>query len=138
MDGIGSVAISLVLAGGGFSLPRVFGFHKRFQAVQACLPEDSVLFDPRVDGAQRFGIEVVNTVAPFTVLAHKVRAAQQAQVLGNGGAGDGKGAGNLPGGLAAAAEQVEDGAARGIGQCVKGSFLIPERRICNRTVTHNA
>jgi hypothetical protein len=77
-----------------------------------------------------------------------VGAAQQAQVLGDGRAGDGKGFGNLPGRLAAAAQEIEDGPACGIGQGLECGFrgsgfgasglrpLQPE--ICNRTVTHNA
>jgi hypothetical protein len=63
-----------------------------------------------------------------------VGAAQEAQVFGNGGTGKGKGLGDFSGGLAASAQEVEDGAAGGVGErleCRLGG-------ICNRTVTHNA
>ena len=65
---------------GGLSAARVsvfvLGFHKCFQVVQACGPEDAVLLDPRVDGAERFGIELVDAVAPFAMLADQMSAAQ--------------------------------------------------------------
>jgi hypothetical protein len=71
---------------------------------------------------------------PFPMLLNQMRAAQQAQVFGDGRTGDGKSSGNFPGGLAAAAKKIEDSAASGIGQGFKGPR---GQRICNRTVTHN-
>ena len=103
-------------------LPRMLGFDKCFQVVQAGCPEDAVLLDPGVDGAERFGIELVNAVTAFAMLADQMRAAQQAQVLGDGGTGDGEGFGDLSGGLAAAAEEIEDGAAGGIGEGLESGF----------------
>jgi len=65
-----------------------------------------------------------------------VGAAQQTQVLGDSWTGDGESSGDLPGGLATAAEQVEDGSTGGISEGVERGFL-GLGRICNRTVTHN-
>jgi hypothetical protein len=96
------------------------------------------LLDPGVDGAEGFGIEVVDAVAAFPVLADEVGTTEKTEVLGDRGPRDGKGAGNLAGGLAAPTKQVENGAAGGIGQCLEGGFGVSRGRICNRTVTLNA
>ena len=64
-------------------------------------------------------------------------AAEKAQVLGNGGAGDGESSGDLSGGLATAAEEVEYGSTGGVGEGVEGRFLYLGGGIRNRTVTHN-
>jgi hypothetical protein len=77
---------------------------------------------------------LVDAVTAFAVFADQVGAAQQAQMFGNGGAGDWEGFGDVSSGLAAAPEQVEDGAACGIGERLEGDF----RGICNRTVPHYA
>jgi len=112
----------------------MFGFHKRFQAGQVCAPEAAVLLDPGIDGTKRFGIQLVNAVTSFTMFANKVRAAQQPKMLGNRGTGNRKRSCDLARRLAASAEQVENRAARGIGEGLKRSLC----QICNRTVPHNA
>jgi hypothetical protein len=124
-------------------LARVLGFNKTFQAGEACAPEDTVLLDPGIDGAQRLRIQPVDTVAAFAVLADQVGAAQEAKVLGNGWTGDGKGLRDLSGGLSAAAEKIENSAAGRIGESLKSGFgVLPclglPGGICNRAVTHNA
>ena len=96
-----------------------------FKFERLAVQKDAVLLDPGVDRAKRFGIELVDTVAAFAVLADQMRAAEQAQVLGNGRTGDWKSLGDLSGGLAAAAEQVEDGAAGGIGEGLEGGLGYP-------------
>jgi hypothetical protein len=80
---------------------RVFGFDKGLQIGEAHLPESAVLVQPGIDGAERVGIELVNAVAALAVFTNEMSAAQQAQVLGNGGTGNGKGSGNFSGGLLA-------------------------------------
>ena len=100
----------------------VFGFDKCFQVGQVDAPEAAVLFEPGVDGAERFGIELVDAVAAFAMFADQVGAAQQAQVLGDRGTGNRESSGDFSGGLAAAAKQIEDGAAGGIGQGLEGGF----------------
>lgn len=112
----------------------VFGFDESLQVCQAGAPECAVLLQPGIDRLQRFGVELIDPVPAFAALAYQMSAAQQAQVFGNGGPGYRKCAGNLAGGLASLAQQIENGAAGGIGQGVKCGF----RRICNRTVTHTA
>jgi len=112
----------------------VLGFDEGFQAGEIAGPEGAILRDPGIDGAEGFGIELVDTVASGAVLANQMRAAEQAQMFGDGRAGDGKSAGDLSGGLAAAAQQIEHRAASGIGESLEGGL----GRICNRTVTHNA
>jgi hypothetical protein len=110
------------------------GFYERLEVCEIETPESAVLIEPGIDGAEGFGIELVDAVTAVALLADQVRATEQAQVLGNGGAGDGKGLGNVSGGLASAAQEVEDGAAGGIGESLEGCF----GGICNRTVTHDA
>ncbi|MGC2020649.1 MAG: hypothetical protein WA654_06270, partial [Candidatus Sulfotelmatobacter sp.] len=70
----------------------MFGFHELFEAGQIRAPEAAVLIEPGVDGAERFRIELVDTVAAFAVLLHEMGAAEEAEVFGDGGAGNGKGA----------------------------------------------
>ena len=73
-------------------------------------------------------------MATFAVFANQVRAAKEAQVLGNRRTRDGKSPSDFTCGLAAAAEQIEDSAAGGVGESLESRF----GRICNRTVSHNA
>jgi hypothetical protein len=112
----------------------VFGFDKCFQIGQIHLPEIAILIEPGIDGAERLGIELVDAVAALAVFADKVGATQKAEVFGDGGAGDREGSSDGSGGLAAATEKIEDGAAGGIGKGLEGGFW----GICNRTVPHNA
>src|ERR1700730_14273194 len=107
---------------GGFSLPRVFGFHKSFQAGQVCAPEAAISLEPGIDRTKRFGIQLVNAMASFTMLANQVRAAEQPKMLGNRGTGNQKRSCDLARRLAASAEQVENRAARGIGEGLKRSL----------------
>jgi hypothetical protein len=112
----------------------MFGFDELFQARQVRAPEAAVLVEPGVHGAQGFGIELVDAVAAFAVFLHQVGAAQEAEVFGDGGTRNREGPGDFSGGLAAPAQEIEDGAAGGIGQGLESSL----GGICNRTVTHNA
>ena len=113
-------------------LARVLGLDESFQAGEAGAPETAVLLQPRIDGAQRLRIELVDAMAPVSLFPDEMRPAQQAKVLGNRRPGYGKGRGNLAGGLTSAAQQVEDGTSRRIGERLEGGLC----RICNRTVTH--
>ena len=116
------------------SFPGMLGFDKRLQTVQVGLPENAILLQPRVHRLQRFRIELVQAMPSFTLLLHQVGTAQQAQVFGNRGTRHGKRPGNLSGRLHSLPQQVEYGPARRISQGMESSF----RRICNRTVPHNA
>jgi hypothetical protein len=71
---------------GSLRFPGVLGFDKGLQVGQAGAPEAAVLLNPGVDGAERFGIELINAVAAFAMFADQVSAAQKAQVLGDCGA----------------------------------------------------
>ena len=55
-------------------------------------------------------------------------------MLRDGGTGNGESSGDFSGGLAAPAQEIEDGAAGGVGEGLEGGF----GGICNRSVTHNA
>ena len=112
----------------------VFRFDKCLQIGQVHLPEVAIVLEPGIDCTERLGIELVDAVPAFAMLPHQVGPAQQPQVLGDGGARDGKRLRNLSRGLAAATQKIEYGAPRGIGQRLKRGL----RRKCNRTVTHNA
>ena len=111
----------------GRLLFRVLGLHKCLQLIEGVGPEDPVVLEPGIHGLQGLGVEFVKAVAALAMLAHQVRPPQQTKVLGDGRPRDGKGLGDLSGRLAACAEQVENGAPRGIGKRVESSF----RRICN-------
>jgi hypothetical protein len=111
----------------GLAFTGVLGFHESFQVVQTGSPKTAVLLDPGIDGAQRFGIELVNPVTSLALLADQMGSAQKAQVLGDRGARNRESAGNLAGWLAAAAQKVEDGATSGIGKGLEGSFGGPRR-----------
>jgi hypothetical protein len=118
-------------------LAGVLGFHEFLQLIQARCPEDAVLLDPRVDGAERFRVELVNAIASFAMLTDEVSAAQEAEMLGDSRTGYRKGVGDLSGGLTATAEEIENGSPGWIGEGLKGGLLDPGVLICNRSVTHN-
>jgi hypothetical protein len=109
----------------------MLGFYEGFEVRQAAHPEAAVLLDPGVDGAKRFGIQVVDAVAPFAMFSNQMGAPQEAQMLGDGRARDREGFCYLAGGLTATTQKIEDGAARGIGQGLEGGFGGSGRCICN-------
>ena len=113
-------------------------FDECFKAVKASRPENTVLINPGVDRAQRFGIELVDAVSTFAMLADEVSPAQQAEMLGNRRTRDRESAGDLSGGLGTATEKIQNGAAGGIGEGLEGGLADLGSGICNRTVTHNA
>jgi hypothetical protein len=99
-----------------FGFLRVFGLDKSFQIGEAHGPEVSILIEPGIDGAERFRIELVDAMAALAVLLNQMSAAQQAQVFGDGGPGNGKGLGDFSGRLAAAAQKIKHRAAGGVGE----------------------
>ena len=131
----------LNLFAGRLRFPRVFGFYESFQAGEAGGPEAAILFEPGIYSTERLWIQLVNAEAAFSVFPDQVGTAQQAQVPGDSRAGDGKGASDLAGGLASAAQEIENGAASGIGEGLECGLGDCPRcsagQICNRTVTHN-
>jgi hypothetical protein len=124
----------LVFPCSGRSLFGVFRFDKGFEAGEARLPKCPVLVEPGVDGAKRPGIELVDPVAALAALLDEASSSQQAKMFGNSRTGNREGPSNATSGEAAAAEQIEDGAARGVGEGAEDGLC----RMCNRTVTHNA
>jgi len=127
-----------MFAGVGFDLPRMLGFDECFQVIKACRPEYAVLLNPGVNSTQRFGIELVDAMASLAMLADQVCAAKESEVLRYRWTRDRERAGNLPGRLAAASQEIKDCAARGVGKGLKCGFTVSRGRICNRTVTHNS
>jgi hypothetical protein len=112
----------------------VLGFDERFQVGQVHFPKSTVLIDPRIDGAERIGIELIDAVTAFAVFSYQVCAAEKTKVFRDGGTGDEESLGDFSGGLAATAQQIEDGATGGIGKGLESGF----GGMCNRTVSHNA
>jgi hypothetical protein len=100
----------------------VFGLDESSQVVEAHAPEAAVLLEPGIDCAEGFGIELVDAMTAFTVLADEMGATQQAQMFRDRRTRDGKSLSNVSGGLAAAAQEVEDGSAGRIGERLEGSF----------------
>ena len=112
----------------------VLGLYKSFQTCQIRLPEHPILIQPAVDCSQGFRIELINAVASFAALLHQMCPPKQTKMLGNRRTRYGKRLRDLSGGLAAAAEKIENGAPCWIGQRLKRRL----RGMCNRTVPHNA
>lgn len=112
----------------------MLGLDECFQVFEARLPERPIVAEPRIDGLQRAGIQLVDAVPALSAFPDEAGAAQQAQVFGDGRPGNGKRLGDAAGGPASVAEEIEDGAARGIGQSAERAFV----GVGNRTVTHNA
>ena len=104
----------------------VLGFNKCFQTVQVRGPEDTVLLDPGVHGAKRFWIELVHAVAAFSMLTDEMSPPKKPKVFGNSRARDRKSAGDLPGWLAAATEEIKYRPPGGVGEGLKCGF-IPRR-----------
>ena len=125
---------SFGLAGCGFGFSFVFNLNKRFKVIQVRRPEDAVLLDPRIHGAQGFWIELVDAISSFAMFTNQVGSAQQAEVLGDGRTRYRERLGYLSCGLAAPAKQIQDRPARRIGESLEGLL----RRICNFLVTHHA
>ena len=90
--------------------------------------------EPGIHDAKWPGVEPVNAVAAVAAFFDKAGTTQEAEMLGNGGAGNRKGLGDAAGGKAALAQQIEYGPARGIGERAENSL----RKMCDRMFTHNA
>ena len=86
------------------------------QIGQAVLPERAVTAEPRIDGAQRDGIQFVNPVAAQTMFTDQASAAKQTKMLRDGGTGDRKGPRDSAGGQPLLPQQVKDCAARRVGE----------------------
>src|ERR1700682_5126781 len=112
----------------------LFCLHECFQAGQVRAPESTVVLEPGIHSSQWFGIELINAVATFAMFAHQMRPAQQSQVLRDCRTRNWEGSRDVARWLASPPQQIENGATRGIGQSMKRRF----RRICNRSVPHNA
>ena len=91
------------------------------QIGQAALPKHAVAVQPGIDGAQRGGIEFVNTVATGTMLADEPSAAEQAQVFRFRWARNGEGLGDSAGGERVLPQQIENSAPRGIRESAESS-----------------
>jgi hypothetical protein len=100
----------------GIGIRGFGGLEEGFEVRELGGPEEAVIVEPVVDRAKWLGVKVVVAVATDAVFANEASAAEKAKVLGDGGAGYGEGACDLPGGLMAVAEEVEYGAAGGVGQ----------------------
>src|SRR3984893_7697872 len=112
----------------------VFCLHECFQAGQVRLPESTVVLKPRIHSPQWFGIELIHAVATFAMFAHQMRPAQQSQVLRDCRTRNREGSRDVARWLASPPQQIENRAPRWIGQGPERRF----RRICNRTVSHDA
>jgi hypothetical protein len=91
------------------------------------------VLQPLINFPQRLRVEVIETMASIALFANQTGLPQQAKMLGNRGTRDGEGAGDLARWLAAAAEKVKDGAARGVRKGAEDAI----GRMSNRTVSHN-
>jgi len=113
---------------------RGWRLEEGLEAGEFARPENAVIVEPLVNGAKRLGVETVIAVAADAMFLDEARAAEQAEMFGDSRARDGEGAGDLAGGLLAAAEQVEDGAAGGVGEGAEDGV----GGMRNGKVSHNA
>jgi hypothetical protein len=120
-----SVSFGFMMGRLGFA--SVLGFYKGFEICQIAGPESAVLLDPGVDGTKRFGTEFVDPVPAFAVFTDQMGAAQQAQMLGDRGTRYRECFRDLTGGLAAEAQEIQNGAAGWIRKGLESRF----RGICN-------
>jgi hypothetical protein len=79
----------------------MLGFDKGFQTGQARTPEAAVLVEPRVNGSQWLGIELIDAVASLAMLAYQVGATEQAKMFRDRGPRNRECSCDLSGGLAA-------------------------------------
>ena len=77
------------------------------------------LFGPFQHFPQGSDLDAVEPAASGSPRSHQAGAAQDAQVLGNGRLGHAEGRGHLQDGAFVVGKQDEDGAARGVGECVE-------------------
>jgi hypothetical protein len=97
----------------------IFRLDERFQVRKVDLPEAAVLIEPGIDGAQGFGIELVDAMPAFAMLTNQVGTAKQAEMFRDGWTRDRKGLGDFPGGLPASTQKVENGAASRVGKSLE-------------------
>jgi hypothetical protein len=110
----------------------VLGFYKGFQACQTGLPENTILFQPQIDGLQRAWIELVKAMTAFTSFFDEMSFTQLTEMFRNGRPRNRKGSRYLTRWQTALPQEVEHGATGGIGQGAERFRLI-----CNRSVSHN-
>lgn len=118
----------------GNGRPRLGGLEEGFEVGELVRPEKAVVLEPTIDGAEGLRVETVKAVAADALFVDEMGVAEQAEVLGDGRAGDWEGASDLSRGLMALAKEVEDGAAGGIGEGAEDGI----GRMGNRVVSHNA
>lgn len=83
---------------------------------------------------QRLRVQFIEAMPTLTVLLHQMGGSQQAEMFRDRRTRHGKGLGDLSGRQTFLSQQVQNGAARGVGERAENSL----RGICNSTVTHNA
>jgi len=64
----------------------IFRFYEGFQAGLAALPEDTILFEPRIDYFQRLRVQLVEAMPAFAPLMHEMCPPKQTQMFRDGGA----------------------------------------------------
>lgn len=109
------------------------GLDEILEARELGVPERAVVFQPAVDFAQRLRIEIVETMSSGAVFADQAGLTKEAKMLGDGRPGNREGAGDLTGGSAALTQEVQDGAAGGIGESAEDRVA----RMRSRMVSHN-
>ncbi len=100
----------------------VLGFDKRFQVGEVHLPEATVLFEPRINGAEWIGIELVDAVTAFAVFPNQVGPAQESQMFGNRRTRHRECLSNFAGGLAASPQQIQNGTPGRVGKGLERRF----------------
>jgi hypothetical protein len=117
-------------------LPAFFfllGLDEGFQTGQLGLPENTILFQPRINRLQRLRIELVKAMPALAPLLDQMRSPQQPQMLRDRRPRNWKRLRNLPRRLPPAPPQeIKHRATSRVGQSAKDHL----RRICNRTVPH--
>lgn len=82
MDEVAILILQLnLLSPAGRRSSWLFVLNCRFQRGEACLPEDSILIEPYIDGLQRRGIEAVKPMSASAGFLDQARTPQEAEVF---------------------------------------------------------
>ena len=89
------------------------------EAADVVIPELPVLLGPVGHGLDSFGLELVDALPAFPLLAHEPRAAQHAEVPGDGGTADPKPGHEIIDWCTALSKAIENRPASGVGDSVE-------------------
>jgi hypothetical protein len=115
---------------------RIGGLEEFGERIELGFPEGAVVVDPGSGSLHGLGVEAAAVDATIDFAAEQAGGFQDAEMLGDGGEGNGEGCGEGVDGGFALGKASEDGAAGGIGESAEGGVEMRGSggRIVNHTV----